>query len=130
MEARDLMTGDWVCTESNPTPRQVDWIKSGEVGLLWNKVVTLPYLKPIPLTPDILEKNGFERKDDGIRLVYREDGFVIRVYFLTLVLEGEVFKDIHMSMDFAEKDMRMPIEYVHELQHALRLFGVEKEIEL
>ena len=87
------------------------------------------HLAPIPLTPDILEKNGFKRKDDGITLVYK-DGFEICVYFYQVHIEGEIYNDILISIAFAEKDMCMPIEYVHELQHALRLFGVEKEIEL
>ena len=37
---------------------------------------------------------------------------------------------IFLSINFAEKELRMPILYVHELQHAMRLFGIEKEIEL
>ena len=66
MKAEELMIGDWVCTEHDSTPRQIDWIRTGEVGLFWNKVVTPPYLVPIPLTPEILEKNGFERAACGV----------------------------------------------------------------
>lgn len=71
MKANELMIGDWVCTEHDSTPRQIDWIRTGEVGLLWNKVVTPPYLVPIPLTPEILEKNGFiEDSTNGLHSTY------------------------------------------------------------
>lgn len=63
MKAEELMQFDWVCLEDDPTPRQVDFIRSGEVGLYWNKIVTPPYIKPIPLTVEILEKNGFKKDE-------------------------------------------------------------------
>ena len=59
MEAKGLMQFDWICLDDDPTPRQVDFIRSDEVGLYWNKIVTPPYIKPIPLTPEILERNGW-----------------------------------------------------------------------
>jgi hypothetical protein len=37
---------------------------------------------------------------------------------------------IFLSIDFAEKDIAMPIEYVHELQQAMRIMGCDKEIKL
>lgn len=70
---------------------------------------------PFPLTPEILEKNGFavESRDcHGEPLQYCElvDG-------LWIDISGENF--------FEGK-----LEYVHQLQHALRLCEIEKEIEL
>ena len=32
MDVKSLMVEDWVYIENDPTPRQIDWIKSGEVG--------------------------------------------------------------------------------------------------
>ena len=37
---------------------------------------------------------------------------------------------VNYLLDFAEKDIAMPIEYVHELQQAMRIMGCDKEIEL
>lgn len=37
---------------------------------------------------------------------------------------------IFLRIEFAEKELAMQIEYIHELQHAMRLFEIEKEIKL
>jgi len=117
MKENELMIGDWVCTEHDSTPRQIDWIKTGEVGLFWNKVVTPPYLVPIPITPEILEKNGF---------VYNDLPFVQgwEQYGLTLTVGGNGF---HISCG---QNVSMIIDSVHQLQHALHLCGIKKEIVL
>lgn len=124
MKAEELMAGDWVCLEDDPTPRQVDFIRSGEVGLYWNKIVTPPYIKPIPLTHEILEKNGFEvdEKDEKMLkwrwsviddcISYDKSTGKVRIFYPS----GLVFVKI--------------LEFVHELQHALKLCGIEKEIVL
>lgn len=124
MNAEELMRLDWVCLEDDPTPRQVDWIRSGEVGLYWNKIVTPPYIKPIPLTVEILEKNGLEKDNHG------------RLY-------GEYFdEDVNSCLEISVDDKTgeiwwsynwdeyriIRLRYVHELQHALRLCGITREI--
>lgn len=78
------------------------------------------WLEPIPLTPEILEKNGF-RHGSYVGGYYSPD-CPFRVFVKT---EGgceftTLFDDeIHFSCIF-----------VHQLQHALRLYGIEKEIVL
>jgi predicted MPP superfamily phosphohydrolase len=72
-------------------------------------------LKPIPLTTDILEKNGFikeSRENHGNTLQY-------------CILTDGLWIDISGESYFEGK-----LEYVHQLQHALRLCEVEKEIEI
>ena len=119
MEAAELMRLDWVCLEDDPTPRQVDFIRSGEVGLYWNKIVTPPYIKPVPLTPEILEKNGFEKKltGDGIHHCFTliSDGIKFLLFYTRSVFQW-----------FGPLDFK----YVHELQHALKLCGIKKDIVL
>lgn len=119
MKAEDLMRNDWVCIVNENAPKQVDWIRSGEVGLLWGQTVTPPYLKPIPLTPEILEKNGFE-EDDGAYIYYNAqyDDYVNWC--------GTILK---IGCDNGNMELA-DVQYVHELQHALHLCGIEKEIEL
>lgn len=68
--------------------------------------VWLDYLEPIPLTSEILEQNGFEVKV-GPGGKYQ------------LTIEG-----VSCRVDFNI------IQYIHDLQHALRLCGIEKEIKL
>ena len=117
MKANELMRFDWVCLEDDNTPRQVDWIRSGEVGLFWNQIVTPPYLKPIPLTVEILEKNGFVYDDLPMSQYFEQ-------YGLQLYYGGNGFR-INCGINVS-----LIIDSVHEIQHALRLCGIEKEIEL
>lgn len=125
MEAKELMQFDWVCLEDDSTPRQVDFIRTGEVGLYWNKIVTPPYIKPIPLTPEILEKNGFVKLLN--QYVLKAD----KEPFIHLILLDNL-PNANGRMLVAIKDRytnaKIAITYVHELQHALRLCRIEKEI--
>lgn len=83
---------------------------------------------PIPITPAILENNGFVGEIDG------DDPVRTEYVFKAVNIAG--FADC----DFYHCRIRHPegwgrilfpkIHYVHELQHALRFAGIEKEIEL
>ncbi len=126
MKAEDLMIGDWVqiVPDAPVMPNEyhrIDWIRTGEIGLDNRKIVTYPYIQPIPLTPEILEKNGM------ILISYGGDFFPEdKHYVLELsVDEGRIFWTINGH----EYDI-MCLRFVHQLQHALRLCGIEKEIEL
>lgn len=129
MKAEELMIDDWVCLEDDPTPRQVDFIRTGEVGLYWNKIVTPPYIKPILLTPEILEKNGWTYNDEDEKFAPQ-----------TWVGGGLMLQDaddggyrIVVTSDWDDEDTNntpFVILYVHELQHALKLRRIKKEIVL
>ena len=120
MKAEELMRFDWVHLVDDNTPRQVDWIRSGEVGLFWNKTVTPPYLGPIPLTPEILEKNGLVFMA-GLWYLRTEERKPIQI----------VFKDNNViTLSINATPVPIGLKYVHQLQHALRLYGIEKTIEL
>ena len=122
MKANELMVGDWVCLPSimsdDKYPVQVleiqdDCIKYYSGGK--KMMVRFKHVEPIPLTPEILEKNGFvveSRYCHGKSLQYCElvDG-------LWIDITGENY--------FEGK-----LEYVHQLQHALRLCRIDKNIEL
>lgn len=93
--------------------------------------IPLNDILPIPLTAEILEKNGenINRWQDVARewTWYNEDGDYIE---LTLHAEGETCKDgFFVSANGGEYKL-FTIHYVHELQHALRLCGIEKDIVL
>lgn len=132
MEAKDLMQFDWVCLEDDSTPRQVDFIRTGEVGLYWNKIVTLPYIKPIPLTPEILEKNGFVANNHVCPYPYYE--YVNKEHKLEIGFgfpQGNriIFKEPWVYIDSEYVFIQhLPCIYVHQLQHALKVCGIEKEI--
>ena len=87
-------------------------------------------LSPIPLTEEILVKNGF---------VYREEEETCATEaFHHWQLDGHSFALNYTQYFRKEKKDNMPrfdvagiaIHYVHQLQHLLRLCGIEKEIEL
>lgn len=91
------------------------------------------YLDPIPLTQEILEKNGFERGTYELPV----SGKKIPKYSYAEV-EGDI-KEVALlplTMNFtwsfsAVDGTHIPVlEFVHQLQHALRLCKIEKEIEL
>ena len=75
------------------------------------------YLEPIPLTKEILEKNGF---------VYNELPFIQgwERFGLVLYHAGNGYR-VNCGTNVA-----MIIDSVHELQHALKLCGIDKTIEL
>lgn len=137
MKATDVMIGDWVVC--NGTPMQIMEIFSDSITAeCW------PYdyndLEPIPLTPEILAKNGFEKSTtysfynamevEEWNLTLGKSVFTVttpdnpeiqlkEVLFRTPDLDNFFFHILY------NKDLM-----VHELQHALRLCGIEKEIEL
>lgn len=80
------------------------------------------YALPIPLTGEILEKNGFEKQDDGWYKITLEEENLIGVQpfeNVNWIFGANVFPNIIEHLN---------ILYVHELQHALRICGIEKEI--
>ena len=75
----------------------------------------LSELKPIPLTDEIIERNGF------IRYNHNEAEKV------HMVVKYGNYKRITRQNEESLIDC-LEIIYIHELQHVLRLMGVEKEI--
>ena len=127
MKANELMIGDWVevpFLEGKPKIVKVEEILSDEINPEWDGMenyggIKIKYVNPIPLTPEILENNGFvyESKDQLFKDIYPRISMLYAQY--RLVENGYI--------NYGE----MPeIKYVHQLQHALRLCGIEKTIEL
>lgn len=137
MKATDLMIGDWVnlnfdvdykTGKSIYAPVQITGInKDGtiDVNCTFDKSESmqdgwdLKLIEPIPLTREILEKNGFE-KSQGEKFTW----FICNVaaFDIRIVSEKNNLYDIKIA------EYPRPIKYVHELQHALKLCGIEKEI--
>ena len=110
MKANELMIGDWVNFGS--FVRQV--IQSDYYQDV-NGDCVLDGVKPVPLTAELLKKNGFVVEPEycfGEPLQYCE------------IVDGSW---IYIS---GENYVEGKLEYVHELQHALKLCGIEKEIVL
>ena len=107
MNTKELMIGDWVYgTEKK---------KYGRVDKLEHDVED-ESVEPIPLTEEILKKNGFLGNDYGEIII--GEWRIMCDCSNVAILHNE-----HVDID-------IPIRYVHELQHALKLCRIDKEIEL
>ena len=124
MKANELMIGDWVYLPSimsdDKYPVQVleiqdDCIKYYVGGK--KMMVNFKYIEPIPLTPEILEKNDFVQNTKDSIFEHIGCSIIYGKYYRRT--EGN-------ALDTG--DCLYPIKYVHQLQHALRLCGIEKEI--
>ena len=166
MKANELMIGDWVniYVFPNESPKEKDLFpaiittimtplpneqggehiecifksKDGGIGCATRPVNTC---LPIPITPEILEKNGFKFDGSGqcsmmfLSKPQFAEGLRFNIYVGLKRKTIEVFAahPIEKSPNW-RKSNKVYLEvcgcYVHELQHALRLCGIEKEIEL
>lgn len=123
----ELSVGDWI--EVDGAEKKVWYLsKQDEINDTTNDY----WVKPIPLTPEILEKNGFVKNGE-----YSE----IREYNEWEIGEWNNPPYVSVKLDIDRQVMRVTNRgrdmfiadrevYVHQLQHALRLAGVEKEIEV
>jgi len=129
MKASELMIGDWVIVDHcssrlEPCYGQVTGIdKDGEDVHTTEGMVDASLLKPVPLTPEILERNGFEA-ERNVGYVYN-DWNETEVIFDTFDHRLRILYRRDVVLDIEEWDFP-----VHMLQHALRLCGVDKEIKL
>lgn len=136
LTAKDLMVGDKVEVINS------DHLKYVKVrNILDNSIITeegeyeseeikLENIKPIHLTAEILEKNG---------VVYAYERDVCTEDYTRIKWKGYQYNDENVLIDYCNGYIRimngipaacveMDINYVHELQHALRLCGIDKEI--
>ena len=114
------MVNDWVANQYG-TPIQI--YSTGDNGAYANTGDTLWVFEdneykpqPIPLTPEILEKNGFwvlEKVDNGAEeyIAYATDGLIFHY---------------NRGNDYYFPNTPISWKYVHQLQHALRLCGLDE----
>ena len=135
MRIEELSIGDWVCAEQlcgvHNEPRLTPPMKVVGLGESWvNLEIDSeqgdPFefepceIRGVTITPEILEMFGFETYS---QMWYHPDSYI------------EFFRN-NRNKDVWDRTINCgeytlySIKYVHELQHVLRLAGVEKEIEL
>lgn len=151
METTDLMIGDWVLIsvwDCKPFPSKVtsinynsyqgkdfvDWIDTED-----EEDIGMYDVQPIPLTAEILEKNF------GEPVVDIEPNTQLADYRYTMGSLGDICNTCYITGYNIEDRSQTQgkicvcrengawmfyIRYVHELQHALRLCGIDKEITL
>ena len=132
MKATELMIGDWVYNTCNRQPEQVCEIMEHMVMLAYNDLYDYDEIEPIPLTSDILERNGFVlQKESSIAKEYicARGGGPDHNLFVTVFKNRDFVKVYYCPIDASTMiDVNIPHCAVHQLQHALRLCGIDKEI--
>lgn len=131
MEIRvtDLMVGDWLMF--NDKPCQVKGLHNDDTVTLtgYRSMYYLIDAEPIPLTPEILEKNGFVL-NEVIKEYYIFRGIDNRVYLCNDHEYINSRNEWHVHIDSEDycSIASCELTYVHELQHILRLCNIKTEI--
>lgn len=135
MKATELMIGDWVAIQDSPKYYKVESIdiltRGDACRLVYDHYIVDTWcdrVYPIPLTAEILEMNGFE--GSPIKDMYLHMGLWERCQ-LKVELYPSEGSSVFVYADKVSVNMYVPhillyINYVHELQHALRLCGLNE----
>lgn len=133
MKVNELAIGDWVnflieveCddTEYGQQTAVYEPSKVQQIRTWWldaevegDDVNDIDQLQPIPLTAEILVKNGFQQISTNKYVSGK----------VTIAIFAEEFL---IAIKSENARVMITIKYIHELQHALRLCNIEKTIEL
>jgi len=133
MKANELMIEDWVYNKNIDKPMQVYPMMFSQMFRRTPNATTEDYnIFPIPLTPEILEKNGFTKSTPppGIHARCYELDNKKDKYHLTIA-DYNKYKRLLLNVDSKDSEcFNIKCDYVHQFQHALRLCGIDKTIEL
>ena len=123
LKISDLSVGDWVRF------RGLDYQVKGidgtfeRVTLIGNKEQrdeSIYALHPIPISAEILEKNGWE-SSSSYWSIYKDNGDYIEIW-----RDGDKWYLSVNSVEYTLCDLR----WVHQIQHLMRVWGFDKEINL
>lgn len=134
MKASEICIGDWFKAIDYNSPFRITAIYDdvvqtqadyqSEIDGNWYSEVEIKDLVPIPLTSNILEKNGFEYE--------RNVGYIFDDYDGNVVIYDDYNNRLKILQNHDVSFNRECFSKVcvHYLQHALRLCEIRKEIEL
>ena len=127
MKIGDLSIGDWVLMNGEPAKAMRltmagRSIFRGLSGQIYGSVGG--DISPLPITPEILEKNGFKKNGENNEWNIGEWN---ERPFIGVSLDRQSMRITYLGTDIFVVHQ---VVCVHQLQHALRLACVGKEIEL
>ena len=150
MKAEDLTIGDWVDVyhelpdESGfYKPLQITGLHQNDGICFGDSIIEFPRndpeefeeeIKPIPLTSEILEKNGFKRLQDTYLFNITTNQFGVNLWLE--IGPDSWIENNKIRVDSLKGDFNYPMltvmscKYVHEFQHLLKLYGIKKDIVL
>lgn len=142
MKAKELQIGDYVNYRGQIIKVTSLYDKGGSNEVGWSDKesvwVNADNVEPIPLTAEILEKNGW------IKTKYAYCRDCMEIHGADKLPKG-VYNALSMARWSIDKNfqyhflelymwegnvMQQNVHYVHQLQHAFHIFGIEIEIEL
>lgn len=133
----NLMVGDWVIRRGVPEEpmRLYDMKVLASIVYLDQdgRGVTekLENIEAIPLTKEIMEKNGFNLYPEETNVFYLNAGYQHDLDTVCLYIGDIERPSIYGNDSLGEKTyVVLHCKYVHELQHLLKLCKIEKEITL
>ena len=136
MKAIELMVGDWVCLKDDTKyelPLKVDGVLTDDISLEGEGFLggVDGLIRPIPITPEILEKNGWiQCKYETCKSLYEYNGLHLR-HTMIKRSNGRWVANVggiveKFPDEYTHSFLRINVFYVHELQHALRLCGLNE----
>ena len=129
------MIGDWVCLKDDTKcefPLKIDGVLTDDISLEGEGFLggVDGLIRPIPITPEILEKNEFhlELSSDKENVYsHFDEGDCTPIIFLSV---GQEKWTLHVKNYILKKCLDFTIFhdtlYVHELQHILQLCGLDE----
>ena len=115
----EIMVGDWLYITDHPMRKEAKQVKPEHF------LRSLVTFEPIPLTKEILEKNGFELDDDceyfGVddRVMLRDN---------PEYMNTNNAWDVHIDTTDYRTIGNLELTYVHEFQHFLKSCKINKKI--
>ena len=119
MNTKDLMIDDWV-------------LFAGNKYQIHKEDFSADYdFEPIPLTEEIMEKNGFNPYPEETNVFYLNAGYRHDLDTVCLYIGDIERPSIYGNDSLGEETyVVLHCKYVHEFQHVLKMCGIEKEIVL
>ena len=130
MKCKEFMVGDWILI--NNIPHKIQAIDSIDAEIRADDELyyigedryhSEDKIESVPITPEILEKNSIRKRRDEYA-VFGWEG--MKLWYVTL-------EDFKPQYDFwfitsSDRDLNISgqIRYVHQLQHALRICGLDE----
>lgn len=139
---KELSVGNWI--KISGTPVQILGIRTeSQVYVLETEEADYAYaidadIEPIEITPEILEKNGFVNDfyiDEAVADYHfvRLEGYSLHIKELQQGGDDALVTYCNGSVNIATElhgEINKEIHFVHQLQNALTLCGINKEIRL
>jgi len=131
MKANELMIGAWVL-DGNAYAQVASITCDGNIETTHNKYSNIELIEPIPITQEILEKNGFVANKHVYPYPYyeyRNEEDRLKIGFAFPQGNRTSYKEPWVYIDseniFIE---HLPCAFVHQLQQILRFCRIEIEI--